>query len=125
MRDIVDLSLPPEAIRNQTRFQAIVEIVCQEFEMSSNLLLGGNRQRKFVRARWALWYIAREFTRYSLPHLGRLTGGRDHTSVLHGVTSLPEYLIREFDFDVRFSKAFVRAEERFANHWPIKLEAAE
>lgn len=37
-----------------------------------------------VRARHVIFYIAREYTRFSLPTIGRFFGKFDHTTVLHG-----------------------------------------
>jgi len=48
-------------------------------------LLSPRRQRKIVLARHeAMWRCVKE-TSLSLPHIGRILGGKDHTTVLHGV----------------------------------------
>ncbi|MBP30453.1 helix-turn-helix domain-containing protein [Methylobacterium sp.] len=43
------------------------------------------RQADVIKARHILYYVARTLTTYSLPEIGRRSGGKDHTSVLHGV----------------------------------------
>ncbi|MGE8129042.1 helix-turn-helix domain-containing protein [Methylobacterium sp. NPDC080182] len=43
------------------------------------------RQANVVKARQILFYVARTLTTYSLPEIGRRSGGKDHTTVLHGV----------------------------------------
>lgn len=44
------------------------------------------RQSDVVKARHILFYVARMLTPYSYPEIGRRTGGKDHTSVMHGVS---------------------------------------
>lgn len=38
-----------------------------------------------VKARQILFYICKTYTLHSLPEIGRRVGGKDHTTVLHGV----------------------------------------
>lgn len=41
--------------------------------------------RELAEARWEAFHEIRRQTRYSLPQIGRFFGGRDHTTVLHGL----------------------------------------
>lgn len=49
-------------------------------------VLGPSRAKRLARARFAVWWTARRLRDVSLPVLGRQSGGRDHTTVLHGLT---------------------------------------
>ena len=40
-------------------------------------------------------YIAKELTQKSLPEIGELFGGRDHTTVLHAVRKISEERARD------------------------------
>lgn len=43
------------------------------------------RNTSAVRARWAVAWAAFKGTEYSYPRIGRELGGRDHTTIMHGV----------------------------------------
>ena len=49
-------------------------------------LVGRQRSQRLDRVRWAIMRVAREITDASLPEVGRAFGGRDHTTVRHGLT---------------------------------------
>ena len=46
-------------------------------------LCGSSRSRVLVTARQIAMYLCRELTDLSLPKIGALFGGRDHTTVMH------------------------------------------
>jgi chromosomal replication initiation ATPase DnaA len=43
------------------------------------------RTRPLCRARWEVWYELATKTTMSLSHIGKVTGGKDHTSVRNGI----------------------------------------
>jgi hypothetical protein len=47
-------------------------------------VLSERRDAEAVKARHIFFWLARRFTLRSLPYIGQKTGGRDHTTVLHG-----------------------------------------
>jgi chromosomal replication initiator protein len=51
-------------------------------------LIGQNRSAKFAVPRQMVMYILREFNEVSLPQIGELLGGRDHTTVMHGINKV-------------------------------------
>ncbi|MFZ0157718.1 MAG: chromosomal replication initiator protein DnaA [Kineosporiaceae bacterium] len=53
------------------------------FEMTMEDLCGSSRSRVLVNARQIAMYLCRELTDLSLPKIGQLFGGRDHTTVIH------------------------------------------
>jgi chromosomal replication initiator protein len=57
-------------------------------------LRGYSRVRGLVLARQAAMYVCRQVTDDSLPAIGRAFGGRDHSTVLHGVRKI-EQLVAE------------------------------
>lgn len=48
-------------------------------------IIGESRKRPIAHARQETMWELRQRTRLSLPHIGLMLGGRDHTTVLHGV----------------------------------------
>jgi chromosomal replication initiator protein len=55
-------------------------------------LRGKSRQRPLVTARQIAMYVFRELTDLSYPAIGRLFGGRDHTTVMHAVEKIQRQL---------------------------------
>lgn len=51
-------------------------------------LTGPGRARELVRARAAISRVARD-QGYSYPQIGRLLGGRDHTTIMHLIKEYP------------------------------------
>jgi len=48
-------------------------------------LIGPKRSRPIARPRQIAMYLAKQLTTRSLPEIGRRFGGRDHTTIMHGV----------------------------------------
>jgi chromosomal replication initiator protein len=53
------------------------------FTLTMEDLCGSSRSRVLVNARQIAMYLCRELTDLSLPKIGQLFGGRDHTTVIH------------------------------------------
>jgi len=67
---------------------AILSAVCRHFSLSRQLLSGRDRAHQLTYARQIAMYLLREEARRPLAEIGRLLGGRDHTTVLHGCTKI-------------------------------------
>jgi chromosomal replication initiator protein len=59
--------------------------VAESFGISPAELVGPSRAATPVRARQVAIYLTREMTELSLPQIGRLYGGRDHSTVLNSI----------------------------------------
>jgi chromosomal replication initiator protein len=64
--------------------QQIVSAVARHYGLSESQLTGRSRRREVSVPRQLCMYLIREETRSSLPQIGDLLGGRDHTTILHG-----------------------------------------
>ncbi len=53
-------------------------------------IIGQYRGVHVARARFAVCYVARSRTKLSLSQIGRLVGGRDHTSIKHAISRAAE-----------------------------------
>lgn len=51
-------------------------------------IVSKRRQIATIRPRQEVMYLARHLTSFSLPTIGRAIGGRDHTTVLHGIRTI-------------------------------------
>ncbi len=67
---------------------AILPAVARYFGVSLDDLKGKVRERKIVVPRQVAMYLLREDARLSLPEIGQVLGGRDHSTVLHGVRTI-------------------------------------
>lgn len=68
-----------------TTVRQIQESVAGFYGLTRAEMLGRCRKRKFARPRQISMFVARAETKSSLPLIGRLHGGMDHTTVLHSV----------------------------------------
>jgi chromosomal replication initiator protein len=65
--------------------EEIQQQVAERFGISRAKLIGSSRAATPLRARQVAIYLTREMTDLSLPQIGRLYGGRDHTTVLNSL----------------------------------------
>lgn len=63
----------------------IMAAVSQASGLSRHALESPRRDRHIVRARHIFMYLCRKYTCKSLPEIGRLAGGREHTTALYGI----------------------------------------
>jgi chromosomal replication initiator protein len=74
-------------IRSQqpTSVEEIQQRVAERFGVSRAELVGSSRAATPLRARQVAIFLTRDLTDLSLPQIGRLYGGRDHTTVLNSL----------------------------------------
>jgi chromosomal replication initiator protein len=83
----------------------IQRVTCRFFKVSRNDMLSSRRDKRVAHPRHIAMFLAKTLTLKSLPELGRRFGGRDHTTILHGVRKI-ESLVRS-DWEVAFDVAQV------------------
>ncbi len=93
LRDLVPASAPRPLTPD-----AIMRAVAVRYNFSMADLTGKSRKAPLALARQIAMYICRELTDLSLPNIGRLFGGRDHTTVMHAVSKVK--LLMEQDPEV-------------------------
>ncbi len=64
--------------------QQIISTVAQHYQLSEKDLMGPSRRRLVSLPRQLCMYLIREEIGTSLPQIGELLGGRDHTTIMHG-----------------------------------------
>ncbi|RII42357.1 chromosomal replication initiator protein DnaA [Galactobacter valiniphilus] len=72
--------------------QAIVALTAEYFDLTIEELNSKSRTRTLVTARQIAMYLLRELTDMSLPKIGELMGGRDHTTVIHADRKIRELM---------------------------------
>lgn len=68
----------------------IQKTVAEYYKIRVADLLSAKRTRSVTRPRQAAMALAKELTNHSLPEIGQLFGGRDHTTVLHACRKVQE-----------------------------------
>lgn len=64
--------------------------VSEHYNIRLSEMIGPKRMRTIARPRQIAMYLAKQLTSRSLPDIGRRFGGRDHTTVMHGVRRIEE-----------------------------------
>ncbi len=77
----------------------IQKTVAEYYNIRLADLSAKTRSRSIARPRQVAMALAKELTTRSLPEIGRAFGGRDHTTVLHGVRKVAE--LKESDTGIR------------------------
>ena len=85
----IDLRLAQEVLREfvydknkNFNVATIMAATASHFEIKISDLKSKNRSRRISIPRQIAMYLCREYTKFSLPEIGRLFGGKDHTTVI-------------------------------------------
>lgn len=87
LRDIVD-----QTEDNVVSPNDIVSITADYFKLTVDDLHGPSRSQSIAQARQIAMYLCRERTNLSLPKIGQLFGGRDHTTVIYACKKIAELM---------------------------------
>jgi len=86
---------PPRPRSPMTRVMRIKQEVADKHGLAIREMIGPCRKRPLVYARFELMARLRQETRLSLHAIGRHCGGRDHSTVVHGIKRHLDRLERE------------------------------
>ncbi|TVQ09864.1 MAG: chromosomal replication initiator protein DnaA [Leptolyngbya sp. DLM2.Bin27] len=89
--------LNPPADRIEASPGAVIAAVAEQFGLSVDDLKGSSRRREISQARQVGMYLMRRHTDLSLPKIGAVFGGKDHTTVLYSCTKIEKLLKRDLD----------------------------
>ena len=84
-----------DILRSSDRKLSIEEIqrkVAEHYNVRLSDLIGPKRLRSIARPRQVAMYLSKQLTPRSLPEIGRRFGGRDHTTIMHGVRKIEELM---------------------------------
>ena len=73
----------------------IIEAVCNVCAVRVSDIKGKSRQKKFVRPRHIAMYMVRSITSMSFPEIARIFGGRDQSTIQHGVKKIQNALPKD------------------------------
>ncbi|MEL7164877.1 MAG: chromosomal replication initiator protein DnaA [Pseudomonadota bacterium] len=90
-----------DVLRASERKITVEEIqrkVSEHYNIRLSDMIGPKRLRSYARPRQVAMYLCKQLTTRSLPEIGRRFGGRDHTTVMHGVRRIEE--LRQQDVQI-------------------------
>ena len=116
--DLSGLPLTPQLIeaalsdllprRTEVKSDEIVRRVADTYGITVDRLLGRDRTKQVALPRQIAMYLLREEANYSLPQIGEVLGGRDHTTVMYGCEKITEML----ETDDRLRKQVIDIKEQ-------------
>ena len=83
LKDIIDPGAKPEITP-----QFIIQAVAEHFNIPELDLVGQKRNKEIVYPRQVAMYLCREMTNAPLQQIGQCLGGRDHTTIIHGMEKI-------------------------------------
>jgi chromosomal replication initiator protein len=82
-----------DLLRAGSRRVTVEEIqrkVAEHYNIRLSDMHSPRRARPLARPRQVAMYLSKQLTEHSLPEIGRKFGGRDHTTIIHGVRKIEE-----------------------------------
>lgn len=83
LAEIVLRDLIGDAAQEEITPPIIMAVIAEYFEITLEELCGPGKTKALAQARQIAMYLCRELTDLSLPRIGQIFGGRDHTTVMH------------------------------------------
>lgn len=78
--------------RHELTTEAILKLVALQFGVKGADLKADKRTRNLTMPRHICWYLLRKHRGMSYPQIGEYFGGKDHTTVMHGVNRITALL---------------------------------
>lgn len=96
-RDLVDRIIPNYVEKKEERITTddVKKLVCSYFNINDELLCSSTRKQEVVYVRQIAIYLANKYTEDSHVQIGRLIGGRNHSTVIHSIKQVNNMLDTE------------------------------
>lgn len=82
----------------------VIEIVSKYFELEIKEVIGQRRYKELVYPRQLIMYLLRHELSYSYPKIAKELGGKDHTTIMHGVGKIEKELARNSNIQYDLSQ---------------------
>jgi chromosomal replication initiator protein len=90
--------------------ERILSAVAKHYGLTRDDLVGRSRRRMVSVPRQLVMYLVREETETSLPRIGELLGGRDHTTIMHGCDKIAS----QIETDEQLRRDWLAIKERLS-----------
>jgi chromosomal replication initiator protein len=81
--------------------EKVVDIVARAFNLTVEHLLSRDRSQNVALPRQVAMYLMRDITNASLPQIGEVLGGRDHTTVMYAIEKITNDIKNKPDLDTK------------------------
>ncbi len=95
----IDMRLAERVIKRSVKIDdepltldEIIDKVCSHFNVTVNAVNSRSRKQEIVLARQVSMYLAQKYTKMPASRIGKLVGGRDHSTVLHSCSQIEKRL---------------------------------
>jgi len=102
----IELDLTKEALKGlldsvsmMVTVEKIQKLICHKFKIKLSQLKSKNNSPKIAFPRQIAMYLAKEFTKNSLPDIGKKFGGKHHTTVLHSIRKVEKLRTEDPEFN--------------------------
>lgn len=82
----------------------VIETVSEFFNLKPDEVTGSRRYKELVYPRQLVMYLLRHELSYSYPKIGKELGGKDHTTIMHGVEKIEKELARNSNIQYDLSQ---------------------
>lgn len=90
---IATLNLPTtSSIQNKIEARTVLDEICAYYEIPMKLIKGEKRDKSIAQPRQILMYLLKKHTSMTLDEIASFLGGRDHTTIMHGVKKIETIL---------------------------------
>ena len=89
----------------------VLDAVSKAFGVSNDRILGRERTREVALPRQIAMYLLREESGVSLPQIGEIVGGRDHTTVIYACDKVNNLM----ETDSRIRRQILQIREQLYN----------
>ncbi len=106
----IDMRLAERVIKRSVKIDdepltldEIIDKVCSHFNVTVNAVNSRSRKQEIVLARQVSMYLAQKHTKMPASRIGKLVGGRDHSTVLHSCSQIEKRLQVDKSFTAELS----------------------
>lgn len=115
----IDMRLAERVIKRSVKIDdepltldEIIDKVCSHFNVTVNAVNSRSRKQEIVLARQVSMYLAQKHTKMPASRIGKLVGGRDHSTVLHSCSQIEKRL--------QIDKGFIAELSTIENSFKLK-----
>jgi len=95
-----------KSISRKTGSAEIIDAVCKYYSISREDIVSKKRKKELMLPRQIAIYLMRELTSKSLPQIGAIMGGKDHSTILHSENKIKDLL--KTDIELKNTIAEIR-----------------
>ncbi len=78
--------------------QLIIEVVSEHFGITVDQIMSKSRTSDVTKPRQIAMYLCKTMTDHPLDSIGQLLGGRDHSTIIHGINKVKDEIMVDDDF---------------------------